>query len=301
MSTRFTSSTSKMASNPVRNCPCLLYAGPEPSIDEARATMSTFFGGSVDLEKDEVNCIAKIKLNYTQIKNAISGKMMVDLEGIVDELEQWGKCKGALLHGADGNFCSGGDLNMARKANNPESGYAMSTYMHAILNRFQMLPFITVAYIDGIGALGGGAELSTACDYRLMCDDRTTVIGFVHGRMGLVPAWGATGRLLAIVGRQKATDLLLDAKPVPAEYALRIGLADDTVATLSDAVNWLLRKVGRNHVDVIKAIKYTRSTYDKHCKWQECAGQMERKIFAPLWGGSANREALSKNIKHNTS
>jgi len=77
--------------------------------------------------------------------------MMSDLDEITDKLYQWTECKGAILYGTNGNFCSGGDLKLAKKMNNPLNGYAMSVYMGHILDKFKKLPIITVAYIDGTG------------------------------------------------------------------------------------------------------------------------------------------------------
>lgn len=79
--------------------------------------------------------------------------MMVDLDEIVDKLDQWTDCKGAILYGTDGNFCSGGDLNMVKRIANPVLGYAMATYMNHILEKFKNLPIVTVAYIEGFGNL----------------------------------------------------------------------------------------------------------------------------------------------------
>jgi len=76
---------------------------------------------------------------------------MSDLNEITDKLYQWTECKGAILYGTDGNFCSGGDLKLAKEMNNPSNGYAMSVYMGHILDKFKKLPIITVAYIDGTG------------------------------------------------------------------------------------------------------------------------------------------------------
>jgi len=55
------------------------------------------------------------------------------------------------MYGIDGDFCSGGDLNMAKKMNDPSNGYAMSIYMSYILDKLKKLPIITAAYIDGRG------------------------------------------------------------------------------------------------------------------------------------------------------
>lgn len=77
--------------------------------------------------------------------------MMTDLDEIVDKLDQWTEGKGVILYGADGNFCSGGDLNFAKQINNPELGYAMAVYMNHVLEKFKNLLMITVAYIEGTG------------------------------------------------------------------------------------------------------------------------------------------------------
>lgn len=154
------------------------------------------------------------------------------------------------------------------------------------------------------GALGGGAELTTACDYRLMCSETadTTAIGFVHVKMGLVPAWGSVGRLMAIVGRQRALDLLLDGRPLRAAEAVIGGLVDGTAATVVDAAKWLCRKTDHD-VNVVRAIKRAWLCHDGHGHGQQRSDEIaldeERRIFAPLWGGTANQAALERNVKHN--
>lgn len=145
-----------------------------------------------------------------------------------------------------------------------------------------------------IGALGGGAEIATACDYRLMTEG--AVIGFVHAKMGLTPAWGSTGRLMSIVGYHKALRLLLECQLLSATEANDIDLADGTADTLTDAVAWLSQKTVHD-INVIRAIKRTLTCYDDTLDWQR-ASLMERRIFAPLWGGEANRMALAKGLKH---
>jgi len=150
------------------------------------------------------------------------------------------------------------------------------------------------------GALGGGAELTTACDYRLMCSasPQVTGIGFVHAKMGIVPAWGSAGRLTWLVGPQRTLDLLLDSRPLRADEAVAAGLVDDTVATFKDAVEWLSQKV-HHDVTVVRAVKRMRLCHVDKPDWA-AAALAERKIFAPLWGGPANREALIQRPKHKT-
>ncbi|KAE9544036.1 hypothetical protein AGLY_001725 [Aphis glycines] len=273
------------------------YHGKELSFTEAKNIMFQYLdsSGSVDLEKDS-NGIAKIRLSNPRFKNAINVKMISDLEEITEKLTQWTNCKGAILYGANGNFCSGGDLNIAKTINNPFSGYAMNIYIGHVIDKFKRLPIITVAYIEGTGAIGGGAEITTACDYRLMCNAAdSTVIGFPHSKMGIVPAWGSTGRLVSIVGVRKTLDLLLESRLLRAAEAMDSGLVDGTVTTMADAEAWLSRKI-KGDLNVIRAIKSTVMCYNDSL---ETARMMESRIFAPLWGGTAHNAALEQHLKHN--
>ena len=110
-----------------------------------------------------------------------------------------------MLYGENGFFSSGGDLNTVRQIGNQEGGHKMITLMQHNLDRLQSLPLITVAYIEGM-ALGGGAELMTACDYRISRPN--AVIGFVQVRIGITTVWGGGARLVQLIGYNKSLNLL---------------------------------------------------------------------------------------------
>jgi ethylmalonyl-CoA/methylmalonyl-CoA decarboxylase len=95
--------------------------------------------------------------------------------------------------------------------------------MHDTLSRFSRLPLITVASI-GYPALGGGAEISTACDFRVLAP--TSRIQFLQSRMAIAPAWGATSRLVRFIGRSKALKYLASSAPISPEVGLQMGLVD---------------------------------------------------------------------------
>lgn len=78
--------------------------------------------------------------------------MMIDLDEVVDKLEQYTECKGAILYGANGSFCSGGDLNVAKQMSDQKVGFAMATHMNHVLEKLKNLPIITVAFIEGPGS-----------------------------------------------------------------------------------------------------------------------------------------------------
>lgn len=119
------------------------------------------------------------------------GRMMVDFRDCVEELERWEEGKALILHGKDGNFCSGGDLDFARASGFPEAARGMSTWMQDALTRLHRLPMVSVCLVQGF-ALGGGAEIAVSCDYILAAENAK--LGFVHGKMGIITAWGGATR-----------------------------------------------------------------------------------------------------------
>lgn len=112
--------------------------------------------------------------------------------------------------------------------------------------------------------------------------------------MGIVPAWGATTRLVNIVGKRKALDLILSGALLNGKEALANGLADGIVNTLEEAQDWLLNRVKQDK-NVVRAAK--ASVVNASMVSQE-VWENERRLFAPLWGGPANKRALEMNIKH---
>lgn len=147
------------------------------------------------------------------------------------------------------------------------------------------------------GALGGGAEIAMACDFRLLTSD-TGGIGFAHSRMGITPAWGGCTRLVHTIGYTKALDLMVTARRVSGEEALNIGLADgivDTKHAFKEALEWLKIRT-KCDTGVLKSLKVMAHNAKEMNKQQSLAE--ERRLFAPLWGGPANLAALTQSIKH---
>jgi len=272
------------------------YNKPETDIKEICQQFSKFEGGKIELTKDADTGIATITINHTERKNALSGVMMVQLWDIVNTLEEWKEGKGVILHSIGDTFCSGGDLNTVRHISNPDDGFKMSTLMHDSLSRLHQLPLVSVALIQG-KAIGGGAELATACDYRLFTTQGE--IGFVQGRMGVVTGWGGGSRLVHLVGRQKALDLLLTSKQLSATDAVEMGIANEIIKNPSESLeetkNWLSLRLNHDK-EIVHALKEIVATAS--IAPIEASLKNERSIFAMLWGGDANKRALKQNIKH---
>ncbi|XP_060609291.1 ethylmalonyl-CoA decarboxylase isoform X1 [Anolis sagrei] len=265
--------------------------------DEIKAKLQQFTGGSVDLSTKD-DGIGILTLNNPRFMNAFTGTMMIELQERVAELENWKNGKGLIVHGAENTFCSGSDLNAVRTLSRPQDGMNMCMFMQNILTRLMRLPLITVALIQG-KALGGGAELTTACDFRLMTPE--SEMRFVHKHMGLVPGWGGAARLVQILGSSPALRLLSGAEKVDAEMALRLGLIEAVLPsseeprTLQEAHTWL-NLYTKGPPEVIRAVKKVISAGRE--LQLEAALRTEKEIFGTVWGGPANLHALAQRTKH---
>ncbi len=91
--------------------------------------------------------------------------------------------------------------------------------------RVDRFPKPVIAAINGF-ALGGGLELALSCHFRVMVDAPKAKIGLTELNLGIIPGWGGTQRLPAVIGKAKALDMILFSKRVDAKEALEIGLVN---------------------------------------------------------------------------
>ncbi len=121
-------------------------------------------------------------------------------------------------------FIAGADLEVIEGLTAAEIS-GMSRDGNALLERIATHRRPVVAAVHG-AALGGGLEVALACHYILASDDPATVLGQPEVQLGLLPAGGATQRLVERVGVTGALPLLLTGKRVRARKARRLGIVD---------------------------------------------------------------------------
>ncbi|CAM9536332.1 unnamed protein product [Pylaiella littoralis] len=253
--------------------------------------------GRVDLCLDDSSGLATLVLDNHDMRNALSGKMMVHLADAVDDLEKWESGVALILHGEGGNFCAGADLSLAREhLVTGADGRLMCALMTDTLTRLKSLPLISVAAVDG-AAIGGGAELCTSCDFRVAGPESS--IRFVQVKMGVSTGWGGGARLTGIVGRRAALRLLAWSPPITAGEGLALGLLDVVAAERGGALveaRDLLGGVLKNDArEAVRAVKQVVAAADR-----PVSGELQRAEedhFSALWGGGHNRTALESSAK----
>ncbi|KAK7070504.1 enoyl CoA hydratase domain-containing protein 1 [Halocaridina rubra] len=287
--------------NPIRKCkalsllPLSQHRNCSTLLIKAREKLASLGDGKVSLERDSRTGIATVTLRHQEKRNALSGAMMVQLADIIESLSSWKEGKGLILQAEGDVFCSGGDLTTVKAISNPSDGLLMSTFMHDTVTKLYCSSLLTVCLVHG-KAIGGGAELTTATDYRIFTDKGE--VSFVQGRMGVVTGWGGGTRLVKLLGASKALELMTVCTKLSAKYSVDIGYANEIVSIdnrYDDAVSWLSSRI-THEPEVIHAMK--KIVVGARDLPLESSLQNERHLFSPLWGGPANIKALSENIKH---
>jgi len=113
---------------------------------------------------------------------------------------------------------------------------------HKTFQRIEDLKIPTVAAIHGM-CLGGGLELTLACNYRIVSNDSKTKLGLPEVTLGILPAWGGTTRLPELLTLPNALTALLTGKQYASKPALKVGLVDKVVhrENLVDAALGIIR------------------------------------------------------------
>lgn len=160
-----------------------------------------------------------IALDRPAVRNAIDQAMVDQLHVVCAGLEVAPRI--LILGGSDGVFASGADIAELRERRGED---ALAGINSRLFGRIAALPMPVIAAIDG-WALGGGAELAYAADFRIA--STSARIGNPETSLGIMAAAGASWRLAELVGEPVAKEILLAGRVLNAEEALALRLVTE--------------------------------------------------------------------------
>lgn len=176
-------------------------------------------------ELDEAG-IALVTVNRPEKLNALSRRVMQDLDDVNDYVSSNREIRAAILTGTgEKAFVAGADIAEIATLTAFEAR-EFATRGQKVLRKFETSVKPWVAAINGF-ALGGGLELAMACTVRFASE--SAKLGQPEVKLGIIPGYGGTQRLPRLVGRGRALDLLLSGDPINAAEAHRIGLVNAVV------------------------------------------------------------------------
>ena len=169
-----------------------------------------------------------VTINRPEVRNAVDGPTAQALALAFREFDADAAASVAVLTGADGEFCAGADLKAVAGGFQGRAN-ALDSDMHANgpmgPTRLELTKPV-IAAVEG-HAVAGGLELALWCDLRVA--GRGAIFGVFCRRFGVPLIDGGTVRLPRLIGESRALDLILTGRPVDAEEALALGLANRVV------------------------------------------------------------------------
>lgn len=169
-----------------------------------------------------------VTIDRPKALNALNRLVLDELLAVLDDIDDARAL--VLTGGGEKAFVAGADI-AAMADLDALTAHRFAAYGQSVLDKLEALPIPTIAAVNGF-ALGGGCELAMACDLTLA--SRTAVFGQPEVKLGVIPGFGGTQRLVRRVGSQRARELCFTGRNVKAEEAVAIGLVlrvcDDVVA-----------------------------------------------------------------------
>lgn len=179
------------------------------------------------------NGIYTITINRPDKLNALNKDVFTDLNKALDEIESNAEIKSVTITGAGPKaFVAGADISEFGGLNK-EQAMALAKRGQDIFARIENSPKPIVAAVNGF-ALGGGCELAMACHFRIASDNAK--FGQPEVNLGLIPGYGGSQRLVQLVGKGRAIELLIAANMIDANTALQYGLVN-YVTTAEELLN----------------------------------------------------------------
>ena len=174
--------------------------------------------------------VAILTINRPEKRNALNAQTVDELRRAILELKHDAAVRVVIITGAgDKAFIAGADINELA-VQTPVGGREHGRTGQHVLDLIEHLGKPVIAAINGV-ALGGGCELAMACTLRIAAD--TARLGQPEINLGIIPGYGGTQRLMRLVGKGRALEILLTGDAVTAEEAWRIGLVNRVVPAAS--------------------------------------------------------------------
>ncbi len=211
------------------------------------------------LEED----ILTVTINRPTKLNALNKQVMHELGIVIDEVYRDDSIRSVLLTGAgDKAFVAGADIGEFVGLSEAEGKLVAKTGQELFL-KIERCPKPVIAAVNGF-ALGGGCELAMACHFRIASENAR--FGQPEVNLGLIPGYGGTQRLVQLVGKGRALEMMLTGNMINAVTALQYGLINAVVKSeelTSNARGVLLAINSKAPVAISKCIEAANAVYDE--------------------------------------
>ena len=209
------------------------------------------------------NGIFIITINRPDKLNAINNQVMTEINNAVQEVYDNLDIRSAVITGAGPKaFVAGADISEFSGLS-VEAGKAVAQKGIDTFFKIENSPKPIIAAVNGF-ALGGGCELAMACHFRIAGDNAK--FGQPEVNLGLIPGYGGTQRLVQLIGKGRAIEMLISGNMIDAATALQYGLVNAVVPAdeLLDKAKSILAVINtKAPLAVAKCIEAANAVFDE--------------------------------------
>lgn len=209
------------------------------------------------------NGIFTITINRPDKLNALNSAVFADLNKALDEVYENDAIKSVIITGAGPKaFVAGADISEFNQLTKADS-MLLSKAGQETFFRIENAPKPIVACVNGF-ALGGGCELAMSCHFRIASENAR--FGQPEVNLGIVPGYGGTQRLVQLIGKGRALELLMSAGMIDAATALSYGLVNYVVPAenlITKATEILTVINSKAPIAVAKCIEAANAVFDE--------------------------------------
>ena len=206
----------------------------------------------IDVARD--GHVATIMLNRPDVLNAFNTEHLDTLLNTIQTLSSDHDVRAVILTGAgERAFAAGADIAEMRDKR-PSEALEFARLGQAVCLAIEEAPQPYIAAVNGF-ALGGGCEVSLACDIRIASEN--AALGQPEVTLGIPPGWGGTQRLTRLVGPGIARELIYTGRRVKADEAHRLGLVNAVypLSELMEKARELANSIAANAPLAVRASK----------------------------------------------
>jgi len=237
------------------------------------------------VEKEET--IAIVRLNRPKVHNALSHALIGELTNALNILDKDKSVKVIILTGNERAFAAGADIG---EMSQETSVSLMLKDPFSTWDKIRNTKKPTIAAVSGF-ALGGGLELMMNCDIVVASDNAK--FGQPEINLGIIPGAGGTQRLIRLVGKNKAMEMILTGEMINAQEAYRIGLVNKiaSVETCLEEAKKMAKVIAKKSPI---ALQLAKDAILKSFETSLSEGlQHERKNFYMLFATADQKEGMS--------
>jgi enoyl-CoA hydratase len=224
--------------------------------------------------------IYTITINRPDKLNTLNREVMAELNRVIDEMADNNDIQSAIITGSGTKaFVAGADISEL-KGLTPEEGKAVAKYGQDTFFKIEDSSKPIIACVNGF-ALGGGCELAMSCHFRIASGNAK--FGQPEVNLGLIPGYGGTQRLVQLIGKGRALELIMTGNLIDASAALQYGLVNHVVSNevLLDTTKNILKTINaKSKASIGASILAANAVLNKHQNGYE----VELEAFGNLFG-----------------